>query len=141
MNRTTLIYLIAAIVCTGKACLAPTTANAQRILTYEEYIKNVREKNIEYIVEKYNVSIAEANAQAAKVMPDPELAFAYENNQDKTVQMGQVYAAELGYTLELGGKRRARMAVAKSEKQIEEALLEDFLETSALMPHFVIWKP
>jgi cobalt-zinc-cadmium efflux system outer membrane protein len=97
-----------------------------RILTYEEYLKNVREKNIEYIVEKYNVSIAEANAQAAKVMPDPELSFAYENNQDKTVQMGQVYAAELGYTLELGGKRRARMAVAKSEKQIEEALLEDF---------------
>jgi cobalt-zinc-cadmium efflux system outer membrane protein len=79
-----------------------------------------------YIVEKYNVSIAEANAQAAKVMPDPELSFAYENNQDKIVQMGQSYAAELGYTLELGGKRRARIAVAKSEQQITEALVEDF---------------
>jgi len=101
-------------------------ASAQRILTYEEYIKNVREKNIEYIVEKYNVSIAEANAQAAKVMPDPELSFTYDNNQDKTVQMGQVYAAELGYTLELGGKRRARMAVARSEQQMTEALVEDF---------------
>ena len=101
-------------------------SNAQRILTYEEYIKNVREKNIEYIVEKYNVSIAEANAQAAKVMPDPELSFAYENSQDWSVQMGQAYSAELGYTLELGGKRRARMAVAKSEQQITEALVEDF---------------
>ena len=101
-------------------------SHAQRILTYEEYIKNVREKNIEYIVEKYNVSIAEANAQAAKVFPDPELSFGYENNQDKTVQMGQVYAAELGYTLELGGKRRARIAVAKSEQQMTEALVEDF---------------
>jgi cobalt-zinc-cadmium efflux system outer membrane protein len=37
------------------------TANAQRILTYDEYIKNVCEKNIEYIVEKYSISIAEAN--------------------------------------------------------------------------------
>ena len=102
------------------------TANAQRILTYDEYIKNVREKNIEYIVEKYNVSIAEANAQAAKVMPDPELSFAYDNNQDRTLQMGQVYAAELGYTFELGGKRRARIAVAKSEQQMTGALVEDF---------------
>ena len=103
-----------------------STANAQRILTYDEYIKNVREKNIEYIVEKYNVSIAEANAQAVKVLPDPELSFAYGNNQDRTVQMGQVYAAELDYMLELGGKRRARMAVAKSEQQMTEALVEDF---------------
>ena len=102
------------------------TANAQRILNYEEYIKNVREKNIEYIVEKYNVSIAEANTQAAKVMPDPELSFGYENNQDRTMLMGQVYAAELGYTLELGGKRSARMAVARSEQQMTEALVEDF---------------
>jgi cobalt-zinc-cadmium efflux system outer membrane protein len=105
---------------------AINTANAQRILTYGDFIKNVREKNIEYIVEKYNVSIAEANTQAAKVMPDPEISFTYENSQDWNVQMGQAYAAELGYTIELGGKRNARIAVARSEQQITEALLEDF---------------
>ena len=115
-----LIYGFAAVI------IGTQTANAQRILTYEEYMKNVSKKNIEYIVEKYNVSIAEANTQAAKVMPDPELAFSYENNQDRTVQMGQSYAAELGYTLELGGKRRARMAVARDEQQMTEALVEDF---------------
>jgi cobalt-zinc-cadmium efflux system outer membrane protein len=107
------------------------TANAQQVLTFEEYINNVREKNVEYIVEKYNVSIAEANAQAAKVFPDPELSLSYENNQDwdkniETGLMGKGYAAELGYTLELGGKRRARMAVARSEQQMTEALVEDF---------------
>ncbi|MDR0796835.1 MAG: TolC family protein, partial [Tannerella sp.] len=105
---------------------ATQTVNAQRILTYGEYIKNVREKNIEYIVEKYNVSIAEANTQAAKVFPDPEFSFSYENNQDRTIQMGQAYSAELGYTLELGGKRRARVAVAHSEQQVTEALVEHF---------------
>ena len=102
------------------------TTNAQQVLTYETFMKNVREKNVEYLVEKYNVNIAEANAQAARVMPDPELSFGYENSQDWNLKMGQVYAAELGYTLELGGKRRARMAVAKSEQQITEALVEDF---------------
>ena len=121
MKKTVLFLFSAAAIIAGTQ-----TVNAQRILTYEEYIKNVREKNVEYIVEKYNVSIAEANSQAAKVFPDPEFSFAYENNQDKTIQMGQVYAAELGYTLELGGKRRARMAVAKSEQQMTEALVEDF---------------
>jgi cobalt-zinc-cadmium efflux system outer membrane protein len=40
--------------------------------------------------------------------------------------MGQSYAAELGYTLELGGKRRARIAVARSEQQMTNALVEDF---------------
>ena len=117
---TSSIYLTAAIL------FSIQTTNAQRILTYDEYIKNVREKNIEYIVEKYEVSIAEANAQVARVFPDPELSLGYDNNQDRRVQMGQVYAAELGYTLELGGKRRARMAVAHSEQQMTEALVENF---------------
>jgi cobalt-zinc-cadmium efflux system outer membrane protein len=103
-------------------------SNAQRILTYEEYMKNVREKNIEYIVEKYNVSIAEANAQAAKVMPDPELSVHYENYQDWDLSAARGYAAELDYTLELGGKRSARMAVAKSEQQMTEALVADFFQ-------------
>jgi len=102
------------------------TVNAQRILAYDEFIRNVRENNIAYIVEKYNISIAEANAQAAKVFPDPELSLAYENNQDRKMLMGQAYVTELGYTLELGGKRRARMKVARSEQQITEALVEDF---------------
>ena len=40
--------------------------------------------------------------------------------------MARGYAAELDYMLELGGKRRARMAVARSEQQMTEALVEDF---------------
>ena len=116
------------ILCTAAMVMAvgTQTADAQRILTYDEYMKNVREKNIEYIVEKHNVSIAAANAQAAKVFPDPELSVGYENNQDRTMLMGKSYTAELGYTLELGGKRRARMSVANSEQQMTEALVEDF---------------
>ena len=106
--------------------LIAVNSHAQRILTYDEYIKNVREKNIEYLVEKYNISIAEANVRAAKVMPDPELTMIYEDYQDWDLQTGRGYAAEIDYTLELGGKRRARIASAKSEQQMTEALVEDF---------------
>ena len=102
------------------------TTNAQRIVTYDAYIKNVREKNIDYIVEKYEVSIAEANTQAAKVFPDPELSLSYEDYEDWDLETGRGYTAELDYTLELGGKRRARIAVARSEQQMTEALVEDF---------------
>ena len=118
--------LIVLIVLAITIMIAMQTANAQRILTYGEYINKVREKNIEYIVEKYEVSIAEANVQAAKVFPDPELSMSYEDYQDWDLQTGRAFSAELGYTLELGGKRRARMAIAKSEQQMRESLVEDF---------------
>jgi len=120
MNK--LVVFVAAIM----ICAAQTPADAQRILNYDEYMKNVREKNIEYIVEKYEVSIAEANVQAAKVFPDPELAVSYEDYEDWDLEIGRGYTAELDYTLELGGKRRARIAVAKSEQQMTEALVADF---------------
>jgi len=106
--------------------VAIQTSDAQRILTYDAFMKNVREKNIEYIVEKYEVSIAAANTQAAKVFPDPELSIGYEDYEDWDLETGRAFGAELEYTLELGGKRRARMAVAKSEQQMTEALVEDF---------------
>ena len=103
-------------------------ANAQqrRILTFDEYMNNVRNNNIGYLVEKYNVDIAEANAKAAKIFPDPELSVSYTNNQDWDLQMGYGVDAELSFTLELGGKRRARILVAQSEKEMTEALLEDY---------------
>jgi cobalt-zinc-cadmium efflux system outer membrane protein len=50
----------------------------------------------------------------------------YEDYEDWDLETGRAYSAELGYTLELGGKRRARMAVARSEQQMSAALVEDF---------------
>ncbi len=102
------------------------TANAQRTLTYEEYIARVRDCNIGYLAEKYNVSIAQANATAARVFPDPELSVGYGNNQNWNLQMGYGYDASLSWTLELGGKRKARIRVARSEQEMTVALLEDY---------------
>ena len=117
------VFFVAAIVA------GTQIVNAQRILTYDEYLKNVREKNIEYIVEKHNISIAEANAKAARVMPDPELSFGIDHSDISEIEdekYGKVIGAELSYNLELGGKRRARIRAARSEQQMTEALVEDF---------------
>lgn len=103
-----------------------TYAQERKVLTFDEYLNNVKNSNIDYLAERFNVDIAEANVKAAKVFPDPELSVSYTNNQNWDLQLGYVVDAELSYTLELGGKRRARIKVAKSEKEMAGALLDDY---------------
>lgn len=101
-------------------------AQEKQVLTFKSFMDNVKNANISYLAEKYNVDIATAAVEASKVFPDPELSVSYANNQDWDLQMGYGIDAELSYTLELGGKRRARIQLAQSEKEMTEALLEDF---------------
>lgn len=109
-------------------CLMAATVYTQekRILTFSEYLENVKNSNVSYLAEKYNVDIADAAVKASKVFPDPELSVSYANNQNWDLQMGYGIDAELSYTLELGGKRKARIRLAQSEKEMTEALLEDY---------------
>ncbi|MDD4114925.1 MAG: TolC family protein [Massilibacteroides sp.] len=101
-------------------------AQEKQILTFNDYLNNVKNSNIDYLVEKYNVDIAEANLKASKVFPDPELSVGYSNNQNWDLQMGYGVDAALSYTLELGGKRGARIKVARTEKEMSGFLLEDY---------------
>ena len=118
-------------------------AQEKRILSFDEYLNNVKTNNINYLIEKYNVDIADANAKAAKVFPDPELSVSYANNQNWNLQMGYGIDAEMAYTLELGGKRKARIRVAESEKEMTEALLEDYfrnLRADAVIAYYAALK-
>ncbi|MDR2498222.1 MAG: TolC family protein, partial [Tannerellaceae bacterium] len=108
-------------------CTALTAyAQEKQLLTFNDYLDKVKKSNISYLAEKYNVDIAEANLKAAKVFPDPELSLAYANNQNWNLQMGYGFDAELAWTLELGGKRKARIRLAQSEHDMTAALLEDY---------------
>lgn len=72
-------------------------AQEKSVLTFGQYMENVKNNNINYLVEKYNVDIADANIRAAKIFPDPELSVSYTNNQDWDLQMGYGIDAELSF--------------------------------------------
>lgn len=107
------------------ACFS-AASDAQE-LTYNQFIKLVAEKNAAYLAEKYNVDIATANVQAAKVFNDPELSVGYGNNEDWSLQMGQSVEVELSYNINFGGVRRARINAANSEKEVTEASVNAYL--------------
>jgi cobalt-zinc-cadmium efflux system outer membrane protein len=112
-------------------------------LSLNEYLSGVKEKNINYLVEKYQVDIAQARAKAARVFPDPSISFGYSDNQDKKMQMGKTYEMELSYTLETGGKRGARIRLAQGEAELSKALVEDFfyrLRAEASLAYFNLSK-
>ena len=69
---------------------------------------------------------ADAAIEIAKVFPDPTLSFDLTQNREGTVSTGHDLYSELGTTIELFGKRRARIDLAKSGHELSKALLADF---------------
>ena len=79
-------------------------------LSFDSYLDKVGRQNLQFIADKLNVNIAEAEIIAAKVLPDPSVDF--EAGKDS-------YTLGLSYTLELG-KRYARTKLARSESELEK---------------------
>lgn len=111
--------------------LVPLAASAQEI-TYEAFLDRVAEKNAAYLAEKYNVDIAVATVQAAKVFNDPELSVTYGNNQDWNLQMGQSVEVGLNINPDLAGVRRSRIRAARSEQAVTEASVAAYLSSVKL---------
>ena len=108
--------------------LLPLALEAQQ-MTYDQYIKAVAGQNASYLAEQYEIDIAQANLQAAKVFNDPELSVEYGNNQDWYMYMGQSVDVSLSLDLDLAGVRRARIRTARTEQQITEATVAAYLST------------
>ncbi len=99
---------------------------AQTPLTYNDYLQRVTNENIAYAAERLNISIAEANAEAARIFNDPTLEVEYAYNDEVRLQMGQGISASLSQTISFG-KRKARINLANSEQELANALLQDYL--------------
>lgn len=97
-----------------------------KAISYGSFLEIVSKNNIAFAAEKYNVSISEAQIQTAGILPDPELSFEGVDNGERSMQMGYEVGASLGWTLELGGKRKARIQLAKSEHELSKSLLADY---------------
>ncbi|MCS6819739.1 MAG: TolC family protein [Chitinophagales bacterium] len=130
------LKILPAIILIGHFILWPHLISGQRVnidtsfvrkpITYLDFISNVGKYNYAYAAEKFNVSIAEANVLAAGVFPDPELSFGWFDNGQRRMNMGYGFSSELTWTLELGGKRKARVDLAKSQYELSKYLLEDY---------------
>lgn len=110
----------------GRVAAQVDTAFKQLKLTFPTYLKMVGEQNLGYAAEKFKVSIAQADALSAKVFPDPELSFGAGDHGQRRMKMGYEISSGLSYTLELGGKRRARINLANREAELAQLLLDDY---------------
>jgi len=102
------------------------TLTTKKNIDYSTFINLVGKNNLAYAAEKFNINIAEANTLSASVFPDPELSAGFADNGQRRMNMGYGFTSELGWTLELGGKRKARIQVAQNETQLAKHLLEDY---------------
>lgn len=100
-------------------------AQEKELLPFEEYLSLVGNKNLGYASQKYNVSMAEAAIQTANMFPDPQLEMETTNNGVKQ-NMGYVYGAAIGWTIELGSKRKARVNLARNQSELSKIQLQDF---------------
>ena len=82
-------------------------------ISFDCYLGKVGRQNLQFLADRLNVNIAEAEVVAAKVLPDPSVDF--EASKDS-------YTLGLSYTLELG-KRYARVKLARSESEMEKLAL------------------
>ena len=95
-------------------------------ITFSTYLQKVDSGNLEYAAQKLNVSIAEAQIIAAKVRNDPQLGFNYFNNEQAKKKMGYGGSISISQTFTFG-KRSAAIDLAKSETELSQSLLADYL--------------
>ncbi|EXG77855.1 outer membrane protein [Xylanibacter oryzae DSM 17970] len=95
-------------------------------ITYSRFINKVDSGNLDFAAQKLNVSIAEAQVIAAKVRNDPQLGINYFNNEQPSKQMGYGGSVSISQTVTFG-KRSAAIKLAKSENQLSQSLLADYL--------------
>ena len=106
----------------------PADDQVQVPLSLNDFLSGVTRGNLGFIANSLNVSIAEAELRAAKVFADPEVAVEYSNSEDWSLQMGQSLSAAVSYPVSLGNKRGASIGVARTRMELEQYLLESWLQ-------------
>jgi cobalt-zinc-cadmium efflux system outer membrane protein len=124
-----IIYSMLALIFTGPSFVANAqidTSFPQKPITHQEFLSTVNKQNLAYAAEQCNLSISEAAIEMARILPDPELSLGASNNGQRRMRMGYGVNTSLGWVLELGGKRKARINLAQNQRALTRALLEDF---------------
>lgn len=98
----------------------------EQTLSYSEFLKRLGQQNLEYAAELLELDIAIAEAESASIFQDPNLSFEAADNGERRMQMGYEFESALEWTLELGGKRKARIRAAQSQVDLRRSLLTDY---------------
>ncbi|RHJ75743.1 TolC family protein [Parabacteroides sp. AM08-6] len=119
MKQYSLLGILLAFMMCSEASAQNTGNTPVRELTFREYLTRVGKSNLSYLAEQLNIDIAEAEVIAQKVLPDPDLEFEAAN---------ETFSLGLGYSLELGNKRGARVKLARSMAEYEKLSLEYYFQ-------------
>ena len=108
---------------------AGAAALGGREATFSEYLTAVLRENLDLAAQRAGASATEAQLAVAKVFPDPQLSAGV-----GTLDLpgrGAPLTTSLGVsgTIELGGKRGARVEAAALDREAALAGLQDFLRT------------
>jgi cobalt-zinc-cadmium efflux system outer membrane protein len=106
---------------------APDAVTSRKI-TLAEFLSKVAAANLDYAAQRYNVSITKAQIAAAKVSPNPTANFAWTGDISGRDQ-ASIYSGGISQTIEMGGKRGSRVAVALKNYLTAAATVDDFFRT------------
>ncbi|MGJ1196902.1 TolC family protein [Sphingobacterium spiritivorum] len=104
------------------------TGDHQYALSYTDFMQTVSHSNLEYTAERFNLNLAEAAIELAAVFPDPQLQVSATDNGPRRMKMGYGLSTSLEWTVESGGKRRARQELAYSHSEMTKALLLQYYQ-------------
>lgn len=119
------IFLILFLYLVGHTYLKAQTESG-KLMSFNEYLNQVKNKNLGFAAQKYNVSMADASVLTAGIFPDPEIEIETSNN-GVGKDMGYTTGGVISWTLEMGGKRKARIETAKNEAEYSKLQLQDYL--------------
>jgi cobalt-zinc-cadmium efflux system outer membrane protein len=108
------------------APLVPTNVRGRGV-HFPEYLALVGRANLDLAAERANVPIAVAQIAMAKVFPDPALTAGLAAIDVSNQGAPTASSVGVSETIELGGKRAARVAVAEAGAAGASTALEDFM--------------
>lgn len=112
-------------VLTAQTAQPPSATVPPISLSFDAFLAEVAQNNLEYAAQRYNVSIAEAQVAQARVFPNPVLGA--DGSRDISGQnMPSILGVSLTQTFLTGGKHRAGIEVAEGNYRVAGSTVEDF---------------
>ncbi len=126
LNITKSILLAVLLIFNWPVLAQENTLTSKTPISFNDFLYRLGHNNLSYAAEVLDLDIATAEAESALIFQDPTLSFEATDNGQRKMQMGYEFESALEWTLELGGKRKARVTVAQSRVELTRILLLDY---------------